>query len=213
MPSDLAGVLGAAAAALEEAAPELNRLDGFAGDGDMGVTMTAAARAVRAVLAEGAAAKEGQAALLVACGSALATKAPSTSGTLLATGLLRAAKALGQGTAGPTQALAEAFAAALGGIQARGKASVGDRTMVDALDAASNSLRAAAQDGKDWREALAGAAAAAAGAAEASADLEPKVGRASWVPQRAVGHPDAGCMMVAVVLGASAAYCGQDQQG
>lgn len=193
-----------AANALEEVAPELNRLDGFAGDGDMGVTMTAVAVALREVLAQPEQRDDSQ--LLVACGSALASKAPSTSGTLLATALLRAGKSLTVPVEEVTHTslLSRAFAAALEGVQARGKAQVGDRTMVDALHAANASLAEAAEQGAPWPEALGRAAAAARRAVEASASMEPKAGRASWMSERALGHPDAGCEMVATVLEAVA---------
>lgn len=218
MPEALVRALAAAADAVGAAAGELNRLDGFAGDGDLGITMTEAAGAVKDVLA-GAAGKT-PAEVLSACGAAIAGRAPSTSGTLVATGFLRAAKALagspgtasgpsgGTGaSAGPqdaTAALAACFSAALAGVGARGKASVGDRTLVDGLDAVCASLELSARQARPWEEALAAAADAARRAAEATASMEPKVGRASWVPQRALGHPDAGCTMLALALKGSA---------
>ena len=58
----------------------------------------------------------------------------------MATGFLRAAKALAEPPDNTVEALVRAFAAAMEGIQARGKAAVGDRTLVDGLDAVSNSL-------------------------------------------------------------------------
>jgi dihydroxyacetone kinase-like protein len=196
--NDLESALLVAADALEQAHGELNRLDGFAGDGDMGITMSEVARALREAVA--GAEHMSHAQLLSSCGAAIARSAPSTSGTLLATGLLRAARAL----AGPqeeiTEAISACFQAAMDGIQARGRASVGDRTMVDGLDAICVTLRESAQRGADWRDALRRAATSARSAADASASMRPQVGRASWVPERAIGHPDAGCTMLAVVL-------------
>ena len=91
-PSGLVRALTAAASALEASADELNRLDGFAGDGDLGITMSEASRALKDVLAANQ--DMGGGPLLSACGAAIARKAPSTSGTLVATGFLRAAKAV-----------------------------------------------------------------------------------------------------------------------
>jgi dihydroxyacetone kinase-like protein len=193
----------AAAGALEGAEAELNRLDGFAGDGDMGITMSEVARVVREVV--GTAGTGEPSRLLSACGAAVARSAPSTSGTLLATGLLRAAKALPDGPAGGTAALERCFRAATDAVQARGKASVGDRTMLDGLDAVCSSLHGSVEEGRGWPDALRLAARAATSAAEASASMLPRVGRASWVPERALGHPDAGCTMLATVLAAAAA--------
>lgn len=187
-----------AADSLEQAHDELNRLDGFAGDGDMGITMSEVARALKETIVGAETMSHTQ--LLSSCGAAIARSAPSTSGTLLATGLLRAARALGGPHKETTGALSESFQAALEAIQARGKASVGDRTMVDGLDAICTALRESAARGANWRDALSRAANSARSAAGASANMSPQVGRASWVPERALGHPDAGCVMLAIVL-------------
>jgi dihydroxyacetone kinase len=202
-PPALVRALTAAASALEGSADELNRLDGYAGDGDLGITMAEAAHAVKEALATNQ--DIGPAQLLSACGAAIARRAPSTSGTLVATGFLRAAKVVADRDGQGAEALERAFAAALGGIQARGKAAVGDRTLVDGLDAVCTSLRQSLVPGHGLGQALHLAAQAASVAADKTADMEPKVGRASWVPQRAIGHPDAGCAMLAIALKAAAA--------
>ncbi len=206
-PSGLVRALTAAASALEASADELNQLDGFAGDGDLGITMSEASRALKDVLAANQDMETGP--LLLACGAAIARKAPSTSGTLGATGFLRAAKALADPAATEApgtdlEALEQAFAAATAGIQARGKAAPGDRTLVDGLDAVCTSLSESVAAGQALGEALRLASAAASAAADRTAGMEPKVGRASWVPQRALGHPDAGCAMLAIAMRAAA---------
>jgi dihydroxyacetone kinase len=202
-PDGLVRALAAAASALEASADELNRLDGYAGDGDLGITMSEAARALVDVLAASRDVDAGP--LLSACGAAVARRAPSTSGTLVATGFLRAAKAVSDSAgASAVEVLERAFAAATTGIQARGKAARGDRTLVDGLDAVCTSLRASVEAGQALGEALQRAAGAGSEAASRTADMEPKIGRASWVPQRAAGHPDAGCAMLALALRAVA---------
>jgi dihydroxyacetone kinase-like protein len=201
-PQALVISLSAAADAVEYSAAELNRLDGYAGDGDLGITMSQAAQAIREVLAGSDDMSLSQ--LLSSCGAAVARSAPSTSGTLLATGFLRAAKVLADPPDSAVEALDRAFGAALEGIKARGKAAVGDRTLVDGLDAVSNSLQLALYSGQGTREALDQAARAATATAEATAEMEPKAGRASWAPERARGHPDAGCAMLAIALQAVA---------
>jgi dihydroxyacetone kinase-like protein len=188
---------------VEGSADELNRLDGYAGDGDLGITMTAAAHALQDVLATAGEMSTTQ--LLSACGSALARKAPSTSGTLVATGFLRAAKVADDGSGPAVVVLERCFSAASEGVQARGKAAVGDRTLVDGLDAVCSSLRRSVASGSDISHALADAAQAATAVAEATVAMVPKVGRSSWVPERAAGHPDAGCAMLAIVVRAVAA--------
>ena len=205
-PRQLLGSLLDAADALEASGDELNRLDGYAGDGDLGVTMSEVATVLRAVVAEAGDASTPK--LLSSCGSSIARSAPSTSGTLVATGFLRAAKAAGE-VSGPdepaVEVISRCFRAATEGIQSRGKAALGDRTLVDGLDAVSTSLQLSSSEGLSWQEALQRAAEAAAAAAEATASMVPKAGRASWVPERALGHPDAGCTMLALVIRAVAA--------
>jgi dihydroxyacetone kinase len=187
-------------------AAELNRLDGFAGDGDLGITMSAAARALKEVLDLNEQALPEK--LLAACGAAIARHAPSTSGTLVATGLLRAAKVVAEPGGDDVEILTGAFRAAQEGIQARGKAAVGDRTMVDGLQAVCTSLQTSSSAGLKMPEALQAAAEAASRAADATAEMVPRIGRASWVPDRARGHPDAGCAVLAIALQAVAETAG-----
>ncbi len=196
--TELASILGSAADAVAAASAELNRLDGFAGDGDLGITMSAAARALNEVLVSHPDANVPD--LLAACGTAIAKQAPSTAGTLVATGFLQAGRAVAELSGGGVEVLARAFNAALAGIQKTGKAAVGDRTMVDALHAACTSLSESALADARVRSAVRAAAEAAAAATNATVDMEPRIGRASWAPQRALGHPDAGCAMLTIAL-------------
>jgi dihydroxyacetone kinase-like protein len=198
-PPSLSGALLAAGRALVASAEELNRLDGFAGDGDLGITMTTVGRVLEEKAATGAEPSQ----LLASCGAEIARRAPSTSGTLTATAFLRASKVVGDGPGG-TEALERCFRAALEGVKARGKAAVGDRTALDALDAVCTSLAQSVAEGVGAGEALLRAAKAAEDATEASASMVPKAGRASWVAERALGHPDAGCKALAIALGAAA---------
>lgn len=198
-PPSLAQALAAAAGALEAGADELNRLDAQAGDGDLGITMTEVAKVLREVSSGGL----GPAELLSSCGREIARRAPSTAGTLTATAFLRASRALQPGAEG-VEALQQCFRAAMEGVQARGKASVGDRTVLDGLDAVCRRLDACKEEGAEVGQALEQAAQAASLAAEATATMVPKAGRASWVPERALGHPDAGCSALAMALRAAA---------
>lgn len=180
---------------------ELGELDARAGDGDLGVTLATGARAVREVLRQEHASI---ADLLTACGQTLRRVAPSTSGTLLASGLLAAGReARGWESLGTKEA-AEAGRRVEQSIKSLGGAQVGDRTMLDALVPACDALDAAAELGVDLQEALQAAAAAAAAAARSTANLTPKIGRSSYLGERAVGAPDAGAMAVAAALQAAA---------
>ncbi|HEY8239340.1 MAG TPA: DAK2 domain-containing protein, partial [Candidatus Limnocylindrales bacterium] len=87
----LAGLIRAIATDLLEHKDELNRLDGVAGDGDLGLTVTTAARALIELAPELAGMAEADA--IRKCGTEIARKAPSTGGTLIAFALMGAAKA------------------------------------------------------------------------------------------------------------------------
>ena len=200
----------AVAADVEAAADELNRLDAAAGDGDLGVTMTRAAEAARSVVGElDQSDIQGS---LRRLGTEIARRAPSTSGTLLATGLLRASRVeLGDVIDGP--AASALLDAAVAGIVERGKASPGDKTMLDALVPAADALRRAAGQGVGLTEALAESALAARAGAEATVAMRPSIGRAAWMPDRSVGHVDAGAYLAGLILGSLARQAATDDLG
>ena len=195
-------VLVAVAAALRAAAAELNRLDGVAGDGDLGVTAGRAADALDELAPTLSA--DDPAAAARAIGTALARRAPSTGGTLIAFACLAAGKVelpSGQGGLAAAVLLLEA---ARDEIARRGKVGPGDRTMLDALGPAADALSEAAAGGADARAAFAAAARAADQGAIATAAMEATTGRAGWLADRARGHEDAGARLVAIVLDAAA---------
>ena len=189
--------LRASAEAVLERADDLNRLDAQAGDGDLGVTMASAATVVIELLPE--LDEKSLPDVLRSCGAALATKTPSTAGTLVATGLLRAARAAGE-EGDPADLTARLLDAARAGIAERGKAEVGSKTMLDALAPAAEAASAAAARGEDARGQLAAAAEAAETGARATVDMRPRHGRAGWLAERSAGHEDGGARMVAIAL-------------
>jgi dihydroxyacetone kinase-like protein len=78
------------------------------------------------------------------------------------------------------------------GIQERGKAQLGDKTVLDALVPTVAALKAAAADGLPLGEALAKSLAAAEEGLKATIPMKSKIGRASWIADRTVGHQDPG---------------------
>jgi dihydroxyacetone kinase len=93
-----------------------------------------------------------------------------------------------------------AVSTALATIVNRGKARVGDKTMVDALSPFVESLRHNLGLGQDLFDAWAQAAADAVAAAEATSALTPKIGRARPLAEKSIGTPDAGATSLAIVL-------------
>jgi phosphoenolpyruvate---glycerone phosphotransferase subunit DhaL len=173
------------AAHMDTVADELNALDGQLGDGDLGVTMTRGGRALLDILPT-LPADVGMA--LMACAQAMTKVSGSSYGTLLATGLLAAAKATRGRTEVPWSETASLLRAALEAMMTRGKASLGDKTVLDALDAA-----ATAAEGKADPEAiLRDATAAVEATLDRMRNVQAKIGRARIFGERSVGLDDPG---------------------
>lgn len=195
-------VLRAVAEEVESRADELNRLDAEAGDGDLGVTARHAAAAILRLLPD----LEGQEMpdILKACGLALSREAPSTAGTLLATGLLGASRAATEKSLSGPEGLAQLLDASRAAITARGKAEPGSKTMLDALAPAAAAASDIARGRGTFSQALNAAAEAADKGAITTAAMIPRFGRAAWLAERSAGHEDAGARLVAIILGSAA---------
>jgi dihydroxyacetone kinase len=182
-----------AAAALERQEAELTRLDSQAGDGDLGISMARGAAAIRA-LPDGAFATPSVA--LQQLGEALRRAIGGSSGPFYATALLRAARHLPDSPAAPDWA--QAFAQAVAAIGALGGARPGDRTMLDALHPAAEAFSRAVSGGQALPAAWAEAVRAAEAGAEATRGMRPRLGRAAYLGERALGVPDAGAVAALV---------------
>jgi dihydroxyacetone kinase len=186
--------LGAIAAALEAAEPELTRLDSLVGDGDLGISLKRGAQAVRVDMPGYPA--DDIPATLRALSATLRRALGGTSGPLYAIGLLRAAALLdvSPGAAGA------ALKAAADGISATGGAVRGDGTMLDALLPAADAWLAAAETGASFTDALARALEAARSGTSATAAGIARRGRASYLGERSRGVPDPGAQAVVIWL-------------
>jgi dihydroxyacetone kinase len=194
----------AAAGALEREETVLTELDSRAGDGDLGLSMARGAAAIRAMPDEA----WGQAAAaLAAMGNVVRRAIAGSSGPFYATALLRAGRELGPGAATP-ETWARAFAGAVASVAELGGAKRGDRSMLDALEPASEAFGAALQNGATLSEGWRRAVAAAEEGTAATAAMHPRVGRAAYLGERAMGAPDAGATAVLVWMRAIAAEFG-----
>jgi phosphoenolpyruvate---glycerone phosphotransferase subunit DhaL len=174
-------------------------LDGKVGDSDLGITMSKSfAAAAEAVAAEGETA--GISKLLRTAGATMARTAPSTMGTLTATGFLRASKAVETATALGTAEMAAFWAAFRDGIAERGKANVGDKTIIDVLDPAARTLEAQAASGAPLDAALTAAANAAEDALEKTKTMVAQHGKAAAFQEKTVGLQDAGATVGALLF-------------
>ena len=131
---------------------------------------------------------------------ALARRAPSTGGTLIAFASSRRARSSPRGRRRGWRRSAALLEAARDEVAARGKVAAGDRTMLDALAPAVAAIRSAADAGGSVEAALAEAAAAAEAGAAATTEMAATTGRAGWLAERARGHEDAGARLVAIVF-------------
>lgn len=188
------------AAAMDEHRRYLTKLDSEIGDGDHGTNMH---RGFQAALERLESAESSSPAdVLKAVSMALISKVGGAAGPLYGTAFLRASTAL-QGkeelSAGDVVAALEA---ALQGIKQRGKAEVGDKTIVDALEPAVEAAKSAS--GGSVAEVLRAAAGAAAEGAESTVPLTARRGRASYLGPRAAGHRDPGATSTQYLLEAAA---------
>jgi dihydroxyacetone kinase-like protein len=187
------------AAEIEAHRVELVRLDTAIGDGDHGTNMD---RGMHKVL-EKLDTLEGEdiGAALKAVGMALVSSVGGAAGPLYGTLFLQ----MGTATAGAGSldvgGFADALEAGLKGVQARGKAEPGDKTMVDALLPALAELRdAQARGDVGVADAVAQAAAAAEEGMKATIPMEARKGRASYLGPRSVGHQDPGATSTWLLL-------------
>ncbi len=195
-------------AAIDGRVAELGELDSYAGDGDHGTGM---ARGLAAALeAATGVADAGPRTVLAYAGEAWAEHAGGTSGALWGAALVKLGEGLGDDALPDDKALAAAVADAINAVMSRGKASVGDKTMVDAMVPFSDVLTAEVASGTGFADAFATAAASATVAAKDTAGLRPRLGRARPLAERSVGHPDPGATSFAMIVSAIAAKLGGD---
>ena len=197
------------ASAVAEHRDYLVDLDRAIGDGDHGENMDRGFRAAVEALSE---AQPGSVAeVLKTVAKTLMSTVGGAAGPLYGTAFLRASKAAGGGDLDGVGVVA-VIEGALGGIQARGKATTGEKTMVDAWTPALEAARAVAEAGGDAGVVLEAAATAAEAGAAATEPLRATKGRASYLGERSIGHLDPGAVSTSLILRAAAraATEGQD---
>ena len=180
----------------------LTELDSAIGDADHGSNM---ARGMAAVMEKTAAAPSAAVDdLFKLVGMTLVTSVGGASGPLYGTFFLRFGTTAGAVTELDSTGLAAALRAGLGGIVARGKAELGDKTMFDAMSPAVDAFDAEIAGGADLAASAAGAAAAAAAGRDATEPLVARKGRASYLGDRSAGHLDPGATSTAFLFQALA---------
>lgn len=184
--------------AIADARIELIDLDRHIGDGDHGENMDRGFAAV-AKAVDATDVPDIQSALKLVAKTLMSTVG-GAAGPLYGTAYLRAAKAAGSLEELGSKDVAALIEAALGGIQVRGKAVEGEKTMVDAWAPAAKAASEAAEAGKSPEDTLRAAAEAAREGANATEPMKATKGRASYLGERSIGHLDPGAVSSAILL-------------
>jgi phosphoenolpyruvate---glycerone phosphotransferase subunit DhaL len=173
------------------------QLDAVVGDGDFGYSL---ARGFEIVLADfDNFDRSSIAAFLRKIGMVIASRVGGTSGPLWGTAFMRAAGAAGdKATLEPTDVVAM-LRAAVAGIQQRGGASLGEKTLLDALVPAIDRLESELGRGATAAQLLRKMAETARRSAEETSNLMARRGRASYTGERSIGSPDAGAVAIGVL--------------
>jgi dihydroxyacetone kinase-like protein len=167
---------------------ELRDLDAAVGDGDLGVTVAGGARAARRsmhALPDAATPSE----VLRTLASAISSASPSSFGALVASGLLAASRSIAGAESLSRAEVVTIAQQAAAAIEKRGKAAIGDKTVLDALIPSVRALEGSASD-----QSLAAMIDAARKGIEETTPSVSRRGRASWLGERAQGHPDPGAV-------------------
>ncbi len=166
----------------------LVELDGKMGDGDLGLTMSKAFTAAGDELADTEETDIGK--IFMKAGMVMAKAAPSTMGTLMATGFMRGGKAIAGKSELSGPELADFFQAFVGGIMERGKAKPGEKTIIDALKPAADTLIDSRAE--NTATALQKALLAAEEGLESTKDMIAQHGRIAYYKEKSKGHEDPG---------------------
>ncbi len=182
---------------------ELTELDSAIGDADHGINMARGMAAVIDKLDGEQPARVND--LFKTVAMTLVMSVGGASGPLYGTFFLRFAGAVGSVTELDTAALATGLHAGRAGVVERGKAGLGDKTMIDALSPALEAMEAVIKTGGDLAAAVTAARDAAADGRDATVPMVARKGRASYLGERSAGHMDPGAASMTLLFDALAA--------
>jgi dihydroxyacetone kinase-like protein len=188
-----------ASSALRENSDYLITLDQALGDGDLGITAKKIADAVESYMDSGIS-QEDIGKFIMTTGMKINSAAPSTMGSLLAIALMQAGRLAKDKNDVDLALVAAMLRAGVQSIQEKGKAKLGDKTMLDALNPAVEAFAGAVADSKETNIAINEMAAAAEKGMNAVTPLRNRIGRAGWLGERTEGKIDPGCALVVVIL-------------
>lgn len=183
---------------IEENKQYLTDLDAAIGDNDHGTNMARGFSAATEKLNEGGGADVAD--VMKATAMSLISKVGGASGPLYGTLFLKGSGVMKGKHEMSLQDFADALKEGVDGVMARGKAVLGEKTMLDVLIPVQEQLAKDATSGKDGLEALQSAAVLARECAEKTKDIQATKGRASYLGERSIGHIDPGAMSSCLIL-------------
>jgi phosphoenolpyruvate---glycerone phosphotransferase subunit DhaL len=176
----------------------LTDLDAAVGDGDFGISLDRGFTAVQAELSSKPPADIRGVFQNVA--TVLIKTMGGSSGPLLGTFFLRAAATCADKSELAAADVVAVFQAGVQGLQQRGKAELGDKTMMDAWVPAVDAMRNALESGNDLTTILEQGAGAAEKGMRATIEMQARKGRGSYLGERSIGHQDAGATATYMLL-------------
>jgi phosphoenolpyruvate---glycerone phosphotransferase subunit DhaL len=183
---------------MDENREKLTELDRIMGDGDLGITMQKAFNSAHTE-AQGFTGKEaGQ--LMLKTGMKMAQAAPSTMGTLLATGFMKGGKSILKTEELSLSDLSVFFRSFTKGIMEAGKTKPGNKTIVDALEPASKAVEEASIEGKNVADGMLMAYTTAREGVENTKSMKAQHCRAAYYQEKSIGVIDAGATVGALIF-------------
>jgi phosphoenolpyruvate---glycerone phosphotransferase subunit DhaL len=194
------------AAQIAEQKDYLTQLDAAIGDADHGANMN---RGLQAVLVKNADLQNSDiGALLKGVAMTLISTVGGASGALYGTFFLQASTIAGNRTELSPSEFGSVLEKGLAGIVLRGKATIGDKTMVDALQPAIKAYKHSIESGETLDQALSKAVSAAEEGLKSTVPLVARKGRASYLGERSAGHPDPGATSTVLLFRSAAETLG-----
>lgn len=196
--SFIKNVLGEIAKVMDQEKQYLIELDGAMGDGDLGLTMSSGFKAVYEEIDN--IDSEDIGTVLMKLGMKMNSVVPSTMGTLISTCFIKSAKEAKGKTEVGILDVAKMGRAAVNGVMERGKAKIGDKTMIDALNPAIEALEKIVDENITIKEAFEKAYEAAKAGVENTKTMKSVHGRAAYYGEKSLGRPDSGAVAVMFIF-------------
>lgn len=196
--SFIKNVLGEIAKVMDQEKQYLIELDGAMGDGDLGLTMSSGFKAVYEEIDN--IDSEDIGTVLMKLGMKMNSVVPSTMGTLISTCFIKSAKEAKGKTEVGILDVAKMGRAAVNGVMERGKAKIGDKTMLDALNPAIEALEKIVDENVTIKEAFEKAYEAAKAGVENTKTMKSVHGRAAYYGEKSLGRADSGAVAVMFIF-------------